>query len=331
MNSSGNGTAESDSSQWKTYQSVLLILEALIGLLTVVTNGIDFAATLRSRYLQQYYSYSVCSVAIANILAGLLVPTLVVTVHFGLPSSFHGCVTVNSLAVTFLTISTFNLVCVDFDRYYSIVYSDAYSRVVSIPRTLALIALSWALGIFVGLIPVMGFHKDPAGFERCSYIGVIDIRYNVYVRFYGILVPSILLMTYFHIHIFITIRQANATVSHDDSVSPLAHQLALQRKLFRTLTLIIVVIVVTWVPINILDCIIVWSPSTKINWYLLQFTILLSHTTFAIVPLLFARTQHGFLWAAIRIACICFNADRSKIAGGRTSVDSRKASTNSDS
>ena len=69
-------------------------------------------------------------------------------------------------------------------------------------------AATWTLGIFIGLVPLIGWHMDPDGFETCSYRRVIDIGYNVYSKLFGFQFPIVLVMLYLNAGVYYAFRGA---------------------------------------------------------------------------------------------------------------------------
>ena len=298
--------------EWTTRGIVYATLEILIGIAAVFTNSLYIVVLMRKPYLRTFYNYFVGSMAAANIASGLLMAPLVLIRLRGLPHSFYGCLAVNSSLVAFPIIAILNIFFVDFDRYFSIVHHATYSTVMTRRRTIAMVVFTWALGLLIGIIPLMGWHKDPAGFRRCHFVRVMEMGYLVSIRFFGIVIPILVITTIFHIRIYMSYCSLNRR--RIAMFRPLPKGLLSQRKLsqrtlLHNLIIISTVSAVCWVPLDVLTAIRLWSPSTRINRGLIMSAILLIRIYGVIVPVLFARGQHTFRRSALRMICPC-KADR---------------------
>ena len=294
--------------EWTTRGIVYVTLEILIAIGAVFTNSIYIVVLMRKPYLRTFYNYFVGSMAAANITSGLLVAPLRVIRYMGLPKSFYGCLAVNSSLIAFPIIAMVNIFFVDFDRYFSIVHHATYSAVMTRRRTIAMAVFTWALGLLIGIIPLMGWHKDAVGFRRCYFRRVIDMGYLVFLRFFGIVIPILVITTVFHIRIYMSYRSLNRRrIALFRSVPKglLSQRKLSQKRLLQNLIIITTVFAVCWVPLNVVASIRLWSPSTSINRGLLMSAILLSRIYGVIVPVLFARGQQAFRRAALRVICPC--------------------------
>ena len=311
---SNNNTDINDNSQyydlceWTARGILYAALEILLGIGAVFTNSLYIAVLMRKPYLRTFYNYFIGSMAAANIASALLVTPLVLMRCRGLLYSFYGCLAANSLVTTFLTIAILNIFFVDFDRYFSIVHHATYFAVMTRRCTITMIVFTWALGILIGTMPLMGWHNDPAGFRRCYYLRVIDKHYIVFLRFFGIVIPVLLTTAVFHIRIYMSYYSLNRRRMAMFGSLPkvlLSQRKLSQKRLLQNLTVITTVFAVCWVPLHVLDCIRLWSPSTRIHKNLIISAVLLTRVHGVIVPVLFARGQHAFRLAALRIICPC--------------------------
>ena len=282
---------------WTTRDYIYIAAEFVSGLLTLMTNGFVLMVLCRYRSLRTVTNCYIGSLAVADILVGLLVPPLVAISHAGLPRDFYACVMVNSLVGVFLNISILSLVCVSLDRYWAVVHPISRLNVATTGRALLLVAATWTVGILIGLIPLV-WHKDPEGFQLCSYERVIDLKYNVYFKLFGLLFPIIIAMFYLHASILLAFSRTNVSkkrpVSNKSNDSEGIRMLtAAEMKVFKSLFLIFALFAICWVPLSIINCIQAWT-SIHVNKDLLMFTIILSHFNSFVNPVLYSIGQPNF-------------------------------------
>ena len=277
---------------WTTKEYIYIAAETVVGILTVVTNGLVLLAMMRYRRLRTVTNCYIGSLSVVDILVGLLVPPLIAVTKAGLPRNFYACVLTNSLVLVFVSISVLSLFCVALDRYWAVLHPIARLNVATTGRALLLVAAMWVLGIFLGLIPLMGWHNSPEGFRLCSFVRVIDLGYIVYLKFFGFLIPILLAMLYMHVHILLEFRSMckNRTGKVPEGRTPIT---ARELKMFKTLSLMFGLFALCWLPLNIINCMQLWF-GVHVDSKVIMFAVLLTHCNSFIDPILYAINQPGF-------------------------------------
>lgn len=103
------------------------VLEGLVAVGATVGNGLVIVAFQRERRLRRRTNYYIVSLAVADLLVGLVgIPCAVLT-SVGLPRHLHLCMFSVSLLIVLCTVSILSLVAVSADRYWAILYPMAYS------------------------------------------------------------------------------------------------------------------------------------------------------------------------------------------------------------
>ena len=282
--------------KWKTEDYIYIVAETVVGILAVVTNGLVLLAMMRYRSLRTVTNCYIGSLSVADMLVGLLVPPLLAVSKAGLPRHFYACVLINSLVLVCVNISVLSLFCVALDRYWAVLHPIARRKVATKGRALLIVAASWILGIFLGLVPLMGWHKSPEGFRLCSYSRVIDRKYSVYLIFVGFLIPILLAMLYMHVHIILAFRsmckntKMSAIATAPKRRRPIT---ARELKMFKTLPLMFGLFALYWLPLNIINCIRVWF-GVDVYDEVILFAVILTHSNSFIDPVLYAINQPGF-------------------------------------
>ena len=265
---------------WTTKEYIYIAAETVVGILTVVTNGLVLLAMMRYRRLRTVTNCYIGSLSVADMLVGLLVPPLLAVSKAGLPRNFYACVLINSLVLVCVNISVLSLFCVALDRYWAVLHPVARLKVATKGRALLIVAATWVLGIFLGLVPHMGWHNSPEGFEVCSYSRVIDLRYSVYLIFIGFFIPILLAMLYMHVRIILAFRRMckNTQMSSIDMAPKRRRPItARELKMFKTLSLMFGLIALCWLPLNIIYSLRIWF-GVHANNKVILFAVILTHS-----------------------------------------------------
>lgn len=109
-------------------QFAYTILEVLVAIVAVVGNAMVILVFWRERRLRRRTNYYIVSLAVADLLVGLLGIPFAIMASIGLPTNLHACLFTVSVLVVLCTISIFCLVAVSVDRYWAILHPMGYSR-----------------------------------------------------------------------------------------------------------------------------------------------------------------------------------------------------------
>lgn len=105
-----------------------VVSEALVAVFAVIGNALVILVFHRERRLRRRTNYYIVSLAIADLLVGLLGIPFAILASMGLPTNLYACLFTVSLLVVLCTISIFCLVAVSVDRYWAILHPMGYSR-----------------------------------------------------------------------------------------------------------------------------------------------------------------------------------------------------------
>jgi len=103
------------------------VLEGLVAVGATIGNGLVIVAFHRERRLRRRTNYYIVSLAVADLLVGLVGIPCAVLSSVGLPRHLHLCMFSVSLIIVLCTVSILSLVAVSADRYWAILYPMAYS------------------------------------------------------------------------------------------------------------------------------------------------------------------------------------------------------------
>ncbi|XP_034231610.1 adenosine receptor A2a [Thrips palmi] len=298
--------------------------EALVAVVAVAGNALVILAFQRERRLRRRTNYYIVSLAVADLLVGLLGIPFALLASVGLPHDLHACLFTVSLLVVLCTISIFCLVAVSVDRYWAILHPLGYSRNVSTRKAVGIICVCWVAGTLVGFLPLLGWHRPGAEREECYFTRVMDYNYLVFLYFFTIIFPALILAA-FYAHIYqVVLKQLRRMERQSPGVGirggavcgvgggagggagggTMLRVLGAARKrevkATQNLSIIVLFFVLCWFPLYTINCVQAFCPQCYVPPAVLDFCIILSHLNSAGNPLLYAYHLKDFR-AALRV------------------------------
>ncbi|XP_069365748.1 adenosine receptor A3 [Maniola hyperantus] len=286
-------------------------LELLVAFVAIVGNAMVIHVFRRDRRLRRRTNYYIVSLAIADLLVGLLGIPFAILASVGLPRNLYACLFTTSILVMLCTISIFCLVAVSVDRYWAILHPMCYSRNVRTKTAILIISACWVAGAGVGLLPLFGWHagdKDPPP-PGCYFVEVMDYNYLLFLYFATIVTPSVLLAA-FYAHIYrVVVKQMSAVVTVEGShgrgtmLRVLGAAQKREVKATQNLAIIVFFFIVCWIPLYTINAIKAFMPELDIPNPLTYFCIVFSHLNSAVNPLLYAYHLKDFRAALKGLIC----------------------------
>ena len=172
---------------------VYTVLEVTIAVPTIVGNTLVLIVFFKYRKLRTVTNYYVMSLAVADLLVGLVGIPSAILVSVGLPRDFHLCLVMSSLLMCLCTGSIFSLVAVSVDRYWAILHPLAYRNKLTRANAVVNIVVCWFLATVIGILPLAGWNAGKPREARCYFLEVIDTRYLVFIYFVTIIGPSLVI------------------------------------------------------------------------------------------------------------------------------------------
>ncbi|XP_041977706.1 adenosine receptor A3 [Aricia agestis] len=286
-------------------------LEILVALVAVVGNTMVIHVFRRDRRLRRRTNYYIVSLAIADLLVGVLGIPFAILASVGLPRNLYACLFTTSVLVMLCTISIFCLVAVSVDRYWAILHPMYYSRNVRTKTAILIISACWAAGAVVGLLPLFGWHAAVDDSPGCYFVEVMDYNYLLFLYFATIVTPSVLLAG-FYAHIYrVVVKQMSAVVTVEGGQGREGTMLrvlgAAQKrevKATQNLAIIVFFFIICWIPLYTINAIKAFMPTLDIPNTLTYFCIIFSHLNSAINPLLYAYHLKDFRAALKGLICV---------------------------
>lgn len=284
--------------------------ELVIAFLSTAGNVLVCAAVGLNRKLRTVTNYFLVSLAVADICVGAIAIPCAILTDVGLPRQhLHLCLLTLSVLITFTQSSIFSLLAVAVERYVAIFMPLRYCALMT-PRNAALVILAtWLLAFVIGLVPLMGWHKTPAGSGECFFVLVVDMTYMVYFNFFACVLAPLLVMFLVYARIFVAVRRQLRRVEAEPSgrggERQMGAKMRRETKMAASLFLVLFLFAVCWVPLHLINCFLLLCPRCSVPLELLLAAIILSHANSAVNPFLYAYTMTPFrdAFKAIMLCC----------------------------
>lgn len=194
---------------WQAPPVIYTSVEASVAFLATVGNLAVLVCFARERRLRRRLTnYYILSLAVADLLVGVLAIPFAVLTRAGIPhDSPLACVAMLSFIVVLCTVSILHLVAVSVDRYWAILYPLAYQRLASESVVLSVVIACWLSGFVLGFLPLLGWHdSEAASSGDCLFLPVMKYSFLVFLYFATIVYPA-LLIAFFYIRIYSVVRK----------------------------------------------------------------------------------------------------------------------------
>ncbi|KAK9394297.1 adenosine receptor A2a-like [Crotalus adamanteus] len=289
-----------------------LLSDSLTALLSIVGNLFICTVILRNRKLRSTVTnYFLLSLAVADFLVGAVVIPCAQFTDVGLPRSRPQlCLLMLCLLLMFTQASIFGLLAIAVERYISILKPFQYQSLLSPRNSLLVISACWLLSILTSLVPLMGWHDPLPPNRECLFNSIITSTYMVYFNFMGCMLAPLVVMLMLYGRIFSEVRcQIRKVAEGEVNISAQKRRQIIARKELRMATslfLILFFFILCWLPLHILNTVMLLCPTCCIPSQLTLATIILSHANSAINPVVYVFRLRSFRDALeSTLLCIC--------------------------
>lgn len=187
-----------------------------------------------------------------------------------------------------------------------------------------IIAILWILSFVIGLIPFFGWNSKLVGCSgnsstaanttgtevpdrprpllwtcrlSCYFESVVDMHYMVYFNFFVCVLPPLLIMLGIYLKIFTVARKQLRQIELKCVGNGDSHHHGLLQKEIRaakSLSIIVGLFAVCWLPVHILNCLTVFSSELDRPQFIMDVAIIMSHANSAVNPIIYAYRIKDF-------------------------------------
>ena len=300
--------------------SVVLILAAII----VAGNSLVIASVISNRRLQSKTSAFITSLAVCDLIIGLvLMPLIVVSNTLG-PAVQNGldyCHVTISVAIMLMFNSVANLGAVTFDRFLAVVVPLRYKSIMTKRVIVPIIAFVWIFSTVFGFIPFMGWRTvvkpKPGSGLFCQVPLNLAPGYIITVCVVGFL-PSIFVLVAY-LKIFQTaylheVRIAAAINSVLRNQTELKLNMIKEMKAARMVALVLGAFIISWAPLYIIMIVDI-AMKNAVNSYIYAGGVIFATLNSALNPVIYASMNSEFR-DTFRALIQCQNVNANRIAPG---------------
>ncbi|XP_048357701.1 adenosine receptor A1-like [Sphaerodactylus townsendi] len=274
--------------------------ESAIALFSIMGNLFICAVFLRNRKLRAIITnYFLVSLAVADILVGAVAIPCAQFTDMGLPRYRPQLCLLMLCSLLVLTqASVFGLLAIAVERYISILKPFQYKSWMSPRNSLLVILACWALAVLIGLFPMMGWHNPLPANGQCLFNSIIEDTYMVYFNFMTCMLVPLSIMMVLYGRIFLEVRRQIRKVAQGEvDISAQQRRRIVVRKEMQTATSLFIILfcfTICWLPVHILNTVMLLCPTCYIPSQLIMTAIILSHANSAINPVIYVFRVRSF-------------------------------------
>ncbi|XP_061561079.1 trace amine-associated receptor 1-like [Phycodurus eques] len=222
----------------------LYLFLALLSVVTICGNFLVIMTILYFKKLQTPTNYLILSLAVADVLVGLLVFPL--SMAFSLSSCMYHedlfCKIRGSFDISLSTCSILNLCCISIDRYYAVCQPLTYRAKMNHCVVVIMILINWGVSALIATgVMIAGLQSEDCE-ERCLIDVVMENTIGPILSFY---LPVVIILCIYLKILFVALRQAH---SIHISTMPGLTVSKIERKATKTLACVLGVFLICWTP-----------------------------------------------------------------------------------
>lgn len=274
----------------------------LVCLLIVLENAVVLVAIWKNKKFHLPMYYLLGNLTLSDMLAGFTYMVNIVT---------SGSNTLNMTPVSWffreggvfimLAASVISLLAIAIERHVTMVRMKPYQGAKQ-GRMFALIAASWVVSVFLGVLPVLGWNCM-GRLDQCST--VLPLYAKSYILFCISIFSAILLsIVVLYVRIFRIVK------SNTQRLASVPHRKGLYRKsqkymaLLKTVTIVLGVFIICWLPLFILLLLDFFCPAKSCNvLFKAEYFLGLAMLNSLLNPIIYTLTSKDMRRAIIRLLC----------------------------
>ncbi|XP_069544376.1 adenosine receptor A1 [Brachyistius frenatus] len=303
------------------------VLEVLIAVACCLGNVLVVCAVcvgIRDSLREPTFCFLV-SLAVADLLVGVAAVPLAVLLDGWVSVTPELCLLLSCVVLVLTQASVLSLLAIAVDRYLRLHTPLRYKVLATQRRTLLAVSVCWILSCLLGFTPLFGWHNDssPASDSTntsstsplipppCTFLSVISLPFMVYFNFLGCVMAPLLVMTLLYALIF-----WNLQGRLKDSCPQAQASLLREKRLACSLALVLVLFAGCWIPLHLMNCLLLFQGPQAVTLGTLYTGILLSHANSAVNPVVYAyripKIQQAYtqIWRRFLMRLNCCHGNR---------------------
>ncbi|XP_034442419.1 adenosine receptor A1-like [Hippoglossus hippoglossus] len=274
---------------------IYTLLEVLIAVSCCLGNMLVILALWTSKSLQLPTFCLIVSLAAADFMVGCVAIPLAVLVDGRVETSFPACQFLCCVVILLMSVSVLCLAAIALDRYLRVYIPLRYKRTIRRKHSWLVVAACWFVAIPLSFVPMLGWYDDetrPYSTNstpiECKFMSVIPMAYLVYFDFFLCTLIPLLIMTILYGLVFYIIRGSLREKPGNSVKKQSLNYLMKEKQLAGSLSLVLALFALSWLPLHIMNCISYFSGSSKVPVTAFHVGILLSHANSAVNPVVYA-------------------------------------------
>ncbi|XP_041656233.1 adenosine receptor A3-like [Cheilinus undulatus] len=313
---------------------IYTVLEVLIAVTCCLGNVLVVCAVcigIRDSLREPMFCFLV-SLAVADLLVGVAAVPLAVLLDGWVSLSPDLCLLLSCVVLVLTQASVLSLLAIAVDRYLRLYKPLRYKALASQRQTWLAVCACWTLSCLLGFTPLFGWNNystnapgstntsiSSLSTPPCTFLSVISLPFMVYFNFLGCVMAPLLVMTLLYTQIFWSLQGRLKESSPQAQASLLR-----EKKLACSLALVLILFAICWIPLHLMNCLLLFHGPEAVTKGTLYAGILLSHANSAVNPVVYAyripKIQQAYsqIWRRLLIYINGFSGDK-QVCQQRTS------------
>ncbi|KAM4587033.1 adenosine receptor A1-like [Odontesthes bonariensis] len=275
-------------------EMIYTVVELLIAASCCLGNMLVILALWTSKCIHQPTYCLIVSLAVADFMVGCVAIPLAVVVDGRVNTSFHTCLFISSVVILLTLVSVLCLLAIAVDRYLRVYIPIRYKRTVTQRHSCVAVAACWLVAVPLSFAPMLGWYnyenlpRSNNTTILCQFVDVIPMSYLVYFNFFLCILTPLLVMTVLYGCVFSNIQRSLRQKPGNGAQKQSQNYLRKEKQLAASLFLILALFALSWLPLHIMNCIVLFNGPGVVPEMAFYIGIMLSHANSAINPVVYA-------------------------------------------
>ncbi|XP_070824680.1 adenosine receptor A1 [Chaetodon trifascialis] len=301
------------------------VLEVLIAVACCLGNVLVVCAVclgVRDSLREPTFCFLV-SLAVADFLVGVAAVPLAVLLDGWVSMTPDLCLLLSCVVLVLTQASVLSLLAIAVDRYLRLYTPLRYKALATQRRSWMAVFVCWTLSCLLGFTPLFGWRNysslapDSTNASSassmsppCTFLSVISLPFMVYFNFLGCVMAPLLVMTLLYTRIFWSLQGRLK-----ESCPQAQASLLREKRLACSLALVLILFAGCWIPLHLMNCLLLFHGPEAVTRGTLYTGILLSHANSAVNPVVYAyripKIQQAYsqIWRRFLVNTNCCGGD----------------------